>query len=349
MAYIHDDDMPFLALPPDDDIYEESGALPSWTQFFDLGGAYLDVRDTTPTVCFVPELDNKWGFKVMKAYDEHKAYNAMGDDHYIALRLNDWVCPRADFWSKCPCWDRWQIDGDEEWTFVSTYSLETLLVEHGWVPTEWMNYSLDNQVAGTYVSLQLGCTRFPLPAEKLPCHVDEHPRCHCTIGYLPRLSHAATKGAKTEGNRLIRKYINDGHLPDYTHRPHVCCTYDGREHIAGICKYSSRHIAGPGNSYLLMRYGKVAVPDPIIEFVADFDHVHVRRGTGPPNIKGLSIVGSLDASCNIHELAVKLRGFLENEVLGQWNEPNFNFGFHHWSKPHVTLSKIWHSNDSRFE
>ena len=121
--------------PPDDDIYEESGALPSWTQFFDMGDAYLDVRDTTPTVCFVPELDNKWGFKVMKAYDEHKAYNAMGEDHYIALRLNDWVCPRADFWVEdlegtSHGHERWSVGDDQGWTFVSTCNPEIMLVEH---------------------------------------------------------------------------------------------------------------------------------------------------------------------------------------------------------------------------
>ena len=160
--------------------------------------------------------------------------------------------------------------------------------------------------------------------------------------YDPRLSLAATKLAISNGNRLIRKYINDGFLPEYTHRPHVCCTADGKESLAGICTYNSRHIAAHGNSYSLMRHGKVRVRDPIEELVADFDHVHVRPGVGPLDVKGLSIVGSLDSRCSVHELAMRLRGVLQHEVVGQWNEPMFITGHHHWSKPHLTLSKVLH-------
>ena len=332
-----------LADPADCDIYEESGGLPAWTQIFDPWRAWLDVRDTTPDVCRVAELDSMWGFKVVRAFDDHESYDDRFADPYIALRLGDWVCPRADFWKQDEIWGWWRIGGEEKWTFASTCNPETMLVEHGWVPTEWMNHSLVNQEAGTYVCLQLGGSQVPLPVATLPCHVDEHPKCHCTIGYLPRLSPEATKLAISNGNRLIHKYINDGFLPEYTHRPHMCCTADGKESLAGICTYSSRHIGAHGNSYSLMRHGKVRVRDPIEELVADFDHVHVRRGVGPFDTNGLSIVGSLHSSCCVHELAMRLRGFLQHEVVGQWNEPMFNTSHHHWSKPHLTLSKVWHA------
>jgi hypothetical protein len=219
-----------------------------------------------------------------------------------------------------------------------------MLVEHGWVPTDWMTYSLANQEAGTYVALQLGCSRAKLPISSLydpkaSRYVDEHPPCHCTIGYLPRLSQNATTLAIHNGNRLISKYINDGFLPEYTHRPHVCCGEDGKEYLAGMCKYNSSLISR--NSFGLMRYGKVAAQHPVQEFVAEFDHVHVQRANDDLEcLRGLSIVGSLDSNCNVHELAMKLRSFLNNEVVGQWNELSFDVGHHHWSKPHLTLAKL---------
>jgi hypothetical protein len=333
--------------PTSEDIYEASGRLPSWTQIFDTGGAWLDVHDTFPTVTVVAELDNMWGFRVMVEFDDHRKFDAAYADHYIALRLGDWVCPRADFWVE-DLWldgrERWSVGNDQGWTFVSTCNPEIMLVEHGWVPTDWMTYSLANQEAGTYVALQLGCARAKLPISllydpKASRSVDEHSPCHCTIGYLPRLSQNATTLAIHNGNRLIRKYINDGFLPEYTHRPHVCCGEDGKEYLAGMCKYNSSLISR--NSFGLMRYGKVAAQHPVQEFVAEFDHVHVQRANDDLEcLRGLSIVGSLDSNCNVHELAMKLRSFLKNEVVGQWNELSFDVDHHHWSKPHLTLAKL---------
>ena len=338
--------MPTIPANTSDDIYEASGALSSWTQIFDTGGAWLDVRDTSPTVCLVAELDNMWGFRVMNAFGGHEVYDVAYDDHYIALRYGDWVCPRVDFWEEDPSCNGWTIGTENGWTFVSTCNPETMLVEHGWVPPSWLTYSLKNQEAGTYVCLQLGCSRVQLPVSTLPFYVEEYPRCHCTIGYLPRLSREATTLAIQNGNRLIRKYINDGFLPEYTHRPHVCCKEDGTEYIAGICKYSSHLIAARGNSssrnsFTLMRYGKVAARHPVQELVADFDHVHVRRADDDlACLRGLSIVGSLDSYSSVHELAMKLRCFLKNEVVGQLNELSFDAGHHHWSKPHLSLAKL---------
>lgn len=325
--------------PEDYDIYEESGELPAWSQIFDPWSAWLDVHDTSSGVCRVAEIENRWGFKVVHAFDDHESFDDRFADHYIELRLGDWICPRADFWKQDGA-DRWYIGGEDEWTFASTCNPLTMVLEHGWVPTEWCNHSLVNQEPGTYVSLQLGGSRVPLPVATLECHVDEHPKVHCTIGYLPRLSPEATELAIKNGNRLIHKFIRDGVLPEYTHRPHVVCSADGKESLAGICTYSSRHIGAHGNSYSLMRNAKVRVRDPIEEFVADFDHIHIKRGVGPFDVSGLSIVGSLHSMCYVHELAMRLRGFLQNEVVGQWNEPMFDLTHHHWSKPHLTLSKV---------
>ena len=338
--------------PTSYDIYEASGRLPDWTQIFDPCGAWLDIHDTLPTVTVVAELDNMWGFRVMSGFDGHLEYDDSSDDHYIALRFGDWVCPRADFWVEdlegtSHGHERWSVGDDQGWTFVSTCNPEIMLVEHGWVPTSWVTYSLANQVPGTYVALQLGRAHAKLPISlKVGCASpklldvhDEHSPCHCTVGYLPRLSNNATTLAIHNGNRIIRKYINDGFLPEYTHRPHVCCKGDGKEFIAGICKYNSSLISR--ESFGLMRYGKVAAQHPVQEFVAEFDHVHVQRANDDPEcLRGLSIVGSLDSNCNVHELAMKLRSFLENEVVGQWNELSFDEGHHHWSKPHLTLAKL---------
>ena len=79
----------------------------------------------------------------------------------------------------------------------------------------------------------------------------------------------------------------------------------------------------------------------VLSRVADFDREHVRRAKDAlACLTGLSIVGSLDSNCNVHELATKLRCFLQTEVVGQWNEPSFDAGHHHWSKPHLTLAKL---------
>ena len=50
-------------------------------------------------------------------------------------------------------------------------------------------------------------------------------------------------------------------------------------------------------------------------------------------------VGSLDKNCNVHDLVGGMKDFLENEVLGQNGNPDFSSWLHHWSKPHITLSK----------
>ena len=320
-----------------EDIYEASGRLPDWTQIFDTGGAWLDVHDTFPTVTVVAELDNMWGFRVMFEFDDHREYDDCSDDHYIALRFGDWVCPREDFWVEDL--GRWSVGNDQDWTFVSTCNPEIMLVEHGWVPTSWVTHSLANQEAGTYVALQLGCARGKLPISSHLLGARYAP--HCTIGYLPRLSQHATSWAIHNGNRLIRKYINDGFLPLYTHRPHVCCGEDGKEYLSAQLEYlfARRYLSTP---FGLTRYGKVAAQYPVQELVAEFDHVHVQRANDDPEcLRGLSIVGSLDSNCNVHELAMGLRSFLENEVVGQCNELSFGAGHHHWSKPHLALAKLF--------
>ena len=121
--------------PTSYDIYEASGRLPDWTQIFDPCGAWLDVHDTLPTVTVVAELDNMWGFRVMSEFDGHRKFDDSSDDHYIALRFGDWVCPRADFWVEdlgrtSHGHERWSVGNDQGWTFVSTCNPEIMLVEH---------------------------------------------------------------------------------------------------------------------------------------------------------------------------------------------------------------------------
>ena len=82
--------------------------------------------------------------------------------------------------------------------------------------------------------------------------------------------------------------------------------------------------------------GTVHVPLQLQCLRAEFDHIHVsvRAGTATK-----FVVGSLHADCDVFVLAKHLKDLIDNEVLGFYGVPRFDRNKHHWSKPHVTLSK----------
>jgi hypothetical protein len=79
-----------------------------------------------------------------------------------------------------------------------------------------------------------------------------------------------------------------------------------------------------------MKFGNIGVSEPLEFLNAEFDYIHVN---------GKSMVGSLTKECTVHILADRLRNFVENEVLGQYGNGQFERHQHRWSKPHITLAK----------
>ena len=323
----------------DTDIWEDSGILDRWQLSFDCNASWFDIRPTTPTA-FVDKL-GMCGFQSMVTFDAAE-YNNDSDDHYISLNVGDWICPRTDFWVNDPT-TGWQIVDEDAWTAASTFNPHSGTTDSGWLPADYVRYSMQNQHVGTYASLQLGRLLTPLPIETHPCiqGVDDlQPNCHCTILYGPHLSSAALQKARKEGNLLLHKFCRDGHVPIYVARPHECIDDAGNTFLSGCCKYSSRFVARNTrdciNAFPLMRFAEVAVRNPFSRLIADFDHIHVRCN---PTTCSTSIVGSLDKNCNVHDLVGGMKDFLENEVLGQNGNPDFSSWLHHWSKPHITLSK----------
>ena len=195
------------------------------------------------------------------------------------------------------------------------------------MPTNFLTGSMAAQPACTYCVLELGIARTSLPCDA-GAQVGTGPpmRCHVTLGYLPPLTPAGIKRAVYHGRFLVNKFLEDGDLPIYTHRPHECDTAWGNGFLRGLCRYEYRK----RQSFSLMRYADIGVKEPIGSLNAEFDHIHVKGGF---------IVGSLTKECNVHVLVNRLRSYVENEVLGQYGNEPFLLRQHRWSKPHITLAK----------